>query len=160
MRRPEIRRLEIAPDSPARRPPRRIRRQARLVTWSAAPALAEEFAVTICNSHDPRTDYRLGCVSPSVMSARMDRPAFQPARFSASTELVKLLHAVAMADRRSFAGLYDRTSAKLYGICLRVLRNEADAQDVLQEVYVTVWRKAAHFHPPKPRPIPWPSVLV
>ena len=43
--------------------------------------------------------------------------------------------------------MYDRTSAKLYGICLRLLGNEAEAQDVLQEVYVTVWRKAARFDP-------------
>ena len=52
-------------------------------------------------------------------------------------------------DRGALPALYDRTSAKLYGICLRLLGNEAEAQDALQEVYVTVWRKAARFDPAK-----------
>src|SRR5438552_14914700 len=41
-----------------------------------------------------------------------------------------------------------------------MLRDEADAQDVLQEVYVTVWRKAAQFDPAKASPITWLSVLA
>ena len=45
--------------------------------------------------------------------------------------------------------LYDRTSAKLYGICLRLLGSEAEAEDALQDAYVTVWRNAARFDPAK-----------
>lgn len=77
-----------------------------------------------------------------------------------SLELVKLLDAVARGDRRALSEVYARTSAKLYGICLRLLGSEADAQDALQEAYVTVWQKAARFDASKASPITWLSVLA
>jgi len=64
-------------------------------------------------------------------------------------ELEHLLHAVARRDRRALKSLYQRTSAKLYGICLRVVGEESDAQDVLQEVFTTVWMKPRQFDPTK-----------
>ena len=56
--------------------------------------------------------------------------------------------------------LYRRTSAKLYGICLRVLADEGEAQDVLQEVYTTAWTKAGKFDPAKASAMTWLSVLA
>lgn len=79
---------------------------------------------------------------------------------SQGLDLVDLLHAVARGDRRALSELYARTSAKLYGICLRLLGNEADAQDALQEAYVTVWQKASRFDAAKASPITWLSVLA
>jgi RNA polymerase sigma-70 factor (ECF subfamily) len=74
--------------------------------------------------------------------------------------LVALLQAVSQGDHRAFANLYERTSAKLYGICLRLLGGEAEAQEVLQEAYVTVWRNANRFDPTKASPITWLAVLA
>ena len=48
----------------------------------------------------------------------------------------------------------------MFGICLRVLGNEADAQDVLQEVYTTVWRKADRFDPARASAITWLALLT
>jgi RNA polymerase sigma-70 factor (ECF subfamily) len=79
---------------------------------------------------------------------------------SGSGELVALLEAVSRGDRQAFASLYDRTSAKLYGICLRLLGSEAEAQDVLQDVYVIVWEKAGRFDPSKAGAITWLAVLA
>lgn len=79
---------------------------------------------------------------------------------SQSLELVNLLDAVARGDRWALSEVYARTSAKLYGICLRLLGSEADAQDALQEAYVTVWQKAARFDASKASPITWLSVLA
>lgn len=70
------------------------------------------------------------------------------------------MDAVARRDRAAFSTLYERTSAKLYGICLRLLRDEAEAQDVLQDAYVTVWDKAAAFDPAKASAITWLGVLA
>jgi RNA polymerase sigma-70 factor (ECF subfamily) len=56
--------------------------------------------------------------------------------------------------------VYERTSAKLYGICLRVLGSEAEAEEALQETYVTVWRKAAVFDASRASPITWLAVLA
>jgi RNA polymerase sigma-70 factor (ECF subfamily) len=74
--------------------------------------------------------------------------------------LSALLRSVAGGDRQALAGVYQRTSAKLYGICLRVLREERDAQDVLQEVFLTVWKRAGHFDASKASPITWLAVLT
>lgn len=56
-----------------------------------------------------------------------------------------LLARIARGDRPAFEALYRATSSMLFGICLRVLGDRAEAEDVLQEVYVTVWDKAVQF---------------
>jgi RNA polymerase sigma factor (sigma-70 family) len=76
------------------------------------------------------------------------------------SELARLMAALAGGDRAALATLYQRTSAKLYGICLRLIGDEAEAQDVLQEVYVTAWGKAAQYDPAKASPITWLAVLA
>ena len=75
-------------------------------------------------------------------------------------ELATIIEAVARGDRRAFASLYQRTSSKLYGICLRLLGNESEAEDVLQDVYVTVWQKAERFDRDRASPITWLAVLA
>jgi len=70
------------------------------------------------------------------------------------------LGAVAAGDRAAMRVLYERTSAKLYGICLRLLGSEAEAEEVLQETYVTVWRKASAFDAARASAITWLAVLA
>lgn len=57
-------------------------------------------------------------------------------------EVESLIARVAMGDRAALTGLYDSVSAKLFGVCLRILQDRAEAEDVLQEVFVTVWNTA------------------
>ena len=59
--------------------------------------------------------------------------------------IVVLLDRIGAGDRDSLKTLYDATSAKLFGVILRILLERGEAEDVLQEVYITVWRKAAEF---------------
>ncbi len=75
-------------------------------------------------------------------------------------ELVPLMQAVAAGDRNALADLYGRTSPKLYGICVRLLGSEPEAEDVLQDVYLTVWNKAGSFDREKASPITWLAVLA
>jgi RNA polymerase sigma-70 factor (ECF subfamily) len=75
-------------------------------------------------------------------------------------ELDSLLRDVAAGEPGALAALYARTSAKLYGICLRLLGNESEAEDVLQETFLTVWRKASAFDPSRASPITWLAVLA
>lgn len=77
-----------------------------------------------------------------------------------SRELVPLLHATASGDRRALATLYQRTSPKLYGICLRLLADESEAQEVLQDIYVTVWQKASRYDDTRASPITWLAVMA
>lgn len=107
----------------------------------------------------PSAHFRFRLFSGSGMTRNMDSLESQrPGRDS--SELAGLLRAVSGGDRRAFAILYDRTSAKLYGICLRLLGSEAEAQDVLQEAYVRIWSNAGRFDPTKASPITWLAVVA
>jgi RNA polymerase sigma factor (sigma-70 family) len=69
--------------------------------------------------------------------------------------LVTTLARVAAGERNALQTTYRLTSAKLFGVCLRILNNRAEAEDVLQEVYVTVWQKAADFDSSRASPMTW-----
>ena len=71
------------------------------------------------------------------------------------SQLAAALSRVASGDRAALRVVYQDTSAKLFGVCLRILKDRSEAEDVLQEVFVTVWRKAASFDPGKASPITW-----
>ncbi|MTH76201.1 sigma-70 family RNA polymerase sigma factor [Paracoccus aestuariivivens] len=59
--------------------------------------------------------------------------------------LEELIARVALGDRAAFDALYDLTSAKLYAVCLSLLQDRPEAEDTLQEVYVSVWRSASRY---------------
>jgi RNA polymerase sigma-70 factor (ECF subfamily) len=70
-------------------------------------------------------------------------------------QLAAALARVAAGDRAALRIVYQDTSAKLFGVCLRILNDRSEAEDVLQDVYVTVWRKAGMFDPARASPITW-----
>ena len=74
---------------------------------------------------------------------------------AARTQLAAALVRVGVGDRAALRIVYQDTSAKLFGVLLRILRDRSEAEDVLQDVYVTVWRKAALFNPERASPITW-----
>ena len=71
------------------------------------------------------------------------------------SQLVAALARIAGGDRAALQLVYRDTSAKLFGVCLRILNDRSEAEDVLQEVYLTVWRKASSFDPARASPITW-----
>ena len=74
--------------------------------------------------------------------------------------LNKLLLAVAGGDAMAFENLYRTTSAKLFGICLRVLPQRAEAEEVLQEVFLGIWRKAEQFDASRASAMTWLSMMT
>ena len=72
-----------------------------------------------------------------------------------SQDITKLIVRVSMKDRAAFDLLYRRTSAKLFGVCLRVLSDRGEAEEALQDVYVKIWTKADRFAVSELSPISW-----
>ncbi len=70
-------------------------------------------------------------------------------------DIEHLIARVALGERAAFDALYAATSAKLFGICLRVLSNRAEAEDALQEVYVKIWNKADRYQINGFSPMTW-----
>ncbi|WP_290523860.1 sigma-70 family RNA polymerase sigma factor [Alcanivorax sp.] len=69
--------------------------------------------------------------------------------------LVTLLAKSAQGDRQSFACLYQQTRAAVFGMCVHLLRNNEEAQDVLQETYIQVWHHAGEYHADRGTPMTW-----
>jgi RNA polymerase sigma-70 factor (ECF subfamily) len=65
------------------------------------------------------------------------------------------LAAAAGGDRNALQTIYRLTSAKLFAVCVRILGERSEAEDVLQEVFMTVWRRAASFDPALSSPMTW-----
>ena len=72
-----------------------------------------------------------------------------------SKDLSQLLARAGMGDRAAFAALYDKTSSHLFAVVLRINRDRAQAEDILQEVYVNVWRAASGFDAAQAQPLTW-----
>ncbi|HEU4597623.1 MAG TPA: sigma-70 family RNA polymerase sigma factor [Pyrinomonadaceae bacterium] len=71
-----------------------------------------------------------------------------------------LLAAVARKDERAFAELYDTYASILFGLLLRILHSRAEAEDVLQELFLQVWQQAPSFDPTRGRPFTWLVTLA
>src|ERR1700741_281860 len=71
------------------------------------------------------------------------------------SQLAAALMRVAAGDGAALRTVYQDTSAKLFGVCLRILNDKSEAEDVLQDVYMTGCRKAAAFDPGRASPITW-----
>ncbi len=70
-------------------------------------------------------------------------------------EIEALLARVALQDRKAFGALYAATSAKLFGVALRILNDRAEAEEALQETYIRVWHKARLYHVNGLSPMTW-----
>ena len=74
---------------------------------------------------------------------------------AARQHLTAQLSRVALGDRAALAEVYRLTSAKLFGVVLRILEDRGEAEDVLQLVYLTVWQKAGTYQAARASPITW-----
>jgi RNA polymerase sigma-70 factor (ECF subfamily) len=73
---------------------------------------------------------------------------------------VDLLKAIVRQDERALAELYDRYRVILFGLLIRILNSREEAEDVLQEVFLQVWRRAADFDENRGRPFTWLVTLA
>src|SRR5579871_4175422 len=73
---------------------------------------------------------------------------------------IELLRQIAAGNRAAFAEFYDRHSTLMFSVASRILNDPAEAQDVLQEVFVQIWEKAALFDSRLGKASSWAVALV
>src|ERR1700681_573949 len=77
-----------------------------------------------------------------------------------SARLMELLPRTALADQSAFEQLYRLTSPHLYGVAVRILRESAAAEEVLQESFVNVWHHAGSYVAARSQPLTWLTSIV
>lgn len=98
---------------------------------------------------------------PGAYSSSLDLPLpvlplTPPQAAAANTPaLERLIERVGLGQRSAFSALYEATAAQLFGVVLRINPDRAQAEDVLQEVYVNVWRSAASYEAARAQPMTW-----
>lgn len=98
-------------------------------------------------------------VSQEASAPRQSSPP-PPGQGEARARLVHALQRIAAGDRAALSELYSATSAKLFGVCLRILPDRSEAEDALQEAYLTIWRNADRFDGARGSPITWLVALT
>jgi RNA polymerase sigma-70 factor (ECF subfamily) len=84
----------------------------------------------------------------------------EPSGESAADSPERLVTQIALGNRAAFETLYRATADKLFGICLRVLGERAEAEEVLQEVFAAVWRKAGQYDPRQGNAMSWLGITA
>jgi RNA polymerase sigma-70 factor (ECF subfamily) len=72
----------------------------------------------------------------------------------------ELLRQIAAGDRSAFAEFYDQHSTLMFSVACKILNDAGEAEDVLQEVFVQIWEKAARFDPKLGKASSWAAILV
>lgn len=79
---------------------------------------------------------------------------------AARMRLAQALMRVGDQDHDAFQDLYTLTQAKLFGICVRICGEGQAAEDVLHDVYITIWRRAGAWEPGRSSPITWLATIA
>ena len=78
----------------------------------------------------------------------------------AAADLAELLKRSARGDEQAFAELYDATSARAFGLAVRVVRDPAQAEEVMQEAFLEIWKSASRFDPARGSGVSWLLTIV
>lgn len=96
-------------------------------------------------------------VRPLEIAIVTDREpiSHRPGWDDAAESLARDLELIAQRDLAALSRLYNATYRRLFAICLRITQNRESAEDVLQEVYIKVWNRAAGYDRTLSQPITW-----
>ncbi len=83
-----------------------------------------------------------------------------PPETDPAEEMVRLAGAMAQGDKASLGRLYDLLGRPLYSLALRITGDAAEAQDVVQDVFLQLWHKAAEYQPSRGSYFSWAATLT
>ncbi len=75
-------------------------------------------------------------------------------------EDLRLIKQIAAGDQQAMAGLYQQRGTLLYSLLLRMLGDEMEAQEVVQDTFVRIWRRAGTFDPGRSAPLAWMILIA
>lgn len=87
-------------------------------------------------------------------------PAGSPEVEPGAPSDLDLMHAIQKEDPEALSQLYDRYNGILKALILRVIHNEAEAEDLLQEIFMEIWNQAKNFSAQKGKPLGWMVTLA
>lgn len=74
--------------------------------------------------------------------------------------LTLLLVDLGKGDRRAMKPIYEQSATKLFGLIIRITRDKAAAEDILQETYIKIWNNIASFNPDSAEPLAWLATIA
>jgi RNA polymerase sigma-70 factor (ECF subfamily) len=96
----------------------------------------------------------------SLSADQQARSMSSPPRHTTSTIDPTLLARIVKGDQQAFSQLYDHSSTLLYTLALRILGNREEAAELLQDVYLEIWRKVARYDVGRGTPVAWLVTLT
>ncbi|HEY0384783.1 MAG TPA: sigma-70 family RNA polymerase sigma factor, partial [Pyrinomonadaceae bacterium] len=102
--------------------------------------------------HQPSFDFGLPAPYSSLSRALIPEQA--------PNQDAELLRAIAGGDEAALSALYDRYKSILFSLILRILHSQPEAEDILQDVFIQVWKKAADFDEARGRAFTWLATLA
>ena len=103
-------------------------------------------------------DFRFSDAAPTMVRSTM--AASLPAESASVPEDAVLFARIQDGDTAAFAEFYDRHAPLWYGIALKILGNEQDAEDVMQDAAVQIWERAPQYRPELGQPLSWAVALT
>jgi RNA polymerase sigma-70 factor (ECF subfamily) len=114
----------------------------------------------------PKTEKRARAVKLKTNrrpgAAKLKRPQFSapPQLEPGAPSDLELMQAIQASDADALSQLYDRYNGILKALILRVVHNEAEADDLLQEIFMEIWNQAKNFSAQKGKPLGWMVTLA
>lgn len=75
-------------------------------------------------------------------------------------ELMGLLIAVAREDRQAFQRLYEKIAGRMFGLCLKLAKQQELAEEAVQDAFVQIWHRAAEYHKERGAPLSWMMTIA
>src|ERR1700716_3401268 len=87
-------------------------------------------------------------------------PAIAPTLEPGAPSDLELMHGIQAEEPEALSALYDRYNGIIKALILRVIHNEAEADDLLQEIFMEIWNQAKNFSAQKGKPLGWMVTLA
>ena len=101
-----------------------------------------------------------GIPDESAEARNVRLPAATPPLEPGAPTDLELMHGIQAEDPEALSQLYDRYNGIIKALILRVIHNETEADDLLQEIFMEIWNQAKNFSPQKGKPLGWMVTLA